>query len=93
VVLDSAYGNGVHAMVVRNARHVYPQFRLEVFRNQFQAVGGAENDVDVVANVGAGPRVSSLRDSICKSHRTRHCRAGLQIVSSLRDLGSVLKVR
>jgi hypothetical protein len=29
--------------------------------------------------------MSSLRDSIDKRHPTRHCRAGLKIVASLRD--------
>ena len=34
---------------------------------------------------GKIPHVSSLRDSPHRPNPTRHCRAGLQVVSSLRD--------
>jgi hypothetical protein len=86
VVLDATNGDRVHAMVFCDARHVRPQFRLEVFRNRLQGVFRAEYDADVVADVRTG-FVSSLRDSIHKPHRTRHYRAGLQAVPSLTGLG------
>jgi len=54
MVCDSADGKRVHTMVSCNSCHERPQFGLELFTDYLETVFGAENDVDVIADVRTG---------------------------------------
>jgi hypothetical protein len=62
VVLDATDRDCVHAVFFCDARHLRPQFRLQVLGDHLQAVLGAEYDVDVVVTYELGI-VSSPRGS------------------------------
>jgi hypothetical protein len=83
VVLNAIDRDCVHVMFFCDARHVRLQFRLQVFRDHLQAVLRAEYDVDVVADVRTGHCV--VPSGLLSFNATRHSRAGLQVVPSLRD--------
>jgi hypothetical protein len=54
VVLNPANGKGKHVLVFADSSNIGPQAWLEIFRNKFQSVLGAKNQMDVVLCVAVG---------------------------------------
>ena len=52
VIFHSANLNCVHAMIGRDPRYVGPQPWLKLFADGFNAFFGAEDNVNVIADVG-----------------------------------------
>jgi hypothetical protein len=93
VILDATDRDCVHAVFFLGCPPCMPIVRLQVLRDHLQAVFRAEYDVDVAADVRTGHCVVPVRQAqgrlfgtlLLKPHATRHSRAGLQVVPSLRD--------
>ena len=85
VIIHSANGNGSHFLVLANSSHLRPQFRSNVFGNNFDAIFCAENQVQMIFDKCMGHRMSPLRGlhSIFSAYPPL-TRVG-SIISSLRD--------
>jgi len=51
MILDSADGDRVHAMVRNDSRHICPKFRLDIFADEFHPVCRTEDNVDVITHM------------------------------------------
>jgi hypothetical protein len=67
MVLDSSDRDYRHSMISCDSSHVGPQLRLKLLGDDFCAFFGAEDDVNVVADVRTGHSVPSLTGLDCNA--------------------------
>lgn len=79
MVRDSPDGNRIHPVAACDSSHVRPQLRLNLLRDGLETAFGAEDDMNVMADIRIGHSVPSLMGLGSSVHSTRHYRAGLAL--------------